>query len=177
MVHWSHTYSIDIDGVKKHDVKMHIVSEKAILLETTENFGKAFGKYLQENDCGWSKNTKFDDGSVRSGWLFSSETKSQERIISLLRRIHVGSVPPIMNSFSHSKDSEEMKKMCNSIYSNLEKIFSSMPEEKDTYTLSSDGGETIFYFNREDMDDTKGECVVRLEKSRKKLEIYQYIHL
>lgn len=168
VVHWDCTYKIKIDGTEKHRVVMYRYPDDRILLCGGDKFNTAFGRYFEEIEGSWN-------GS--NGWFFSTEKDHQQELFSLLRRIHTGEVPPILREFKHTSSEKDMKNMCKKIYSGLDEIFKLVPKEKDSFTLSSSEGETIFYFNRDEGDRTKGECVVMMEKSRKKVEIFQYMYV
>lgn len=167
-VHWDCSYKIPIDGVDQHRVVMYRYPDDRILLCSGDKFNIAFGRYFEEIEGIWN-------GS--NGWFFSIDSDKQQELTSLLRRIHTGDVPPILQEFRHTSSEQDMKNMCKKIYTGLDEIFSMVPKEKDSYTLASSEGETIFYFNRGEEDRTKGECVVMMEKSRKKVEIFQYMYV
>jgi hypothetical protein len=167
-VHWDHTYNIKIDGVDQHRVIIYTQLDDRILLCGGDKFNTAFGRYLDEIDGVWNGT---------NGWYFSTEDGKQKEVFSLLKRIHTGDVPPILKEFRHTSSEKDMKKMCQKIYGGLDEIFKLIPVEKDSFIISSSEGETIFYFNRSEGDRTKGECVVTLEKNRKKVEIFQYMYV
>lgn len=167
-VHWDCTYKISIDGVDQHRVVMYNHSDDKILLCGGDKFNTAFGRYFDEIEGEWNGT---------NGWFFSTEKDRQEELISLLRRIHSGDVPPILKEFRHTSSDRDMKKMCQKIYGGLNDLFKIIPTDKDSYTLSSPEGETIFYFNRGEEDRTKGECVVKLERNRKMVEIFQFMYV
>ena len=167
-VHWDCTYKITIDGENQHRVVMYKYPDDRILLCGSDKFNIAFGKYFDEIDGVWNG---------INGWFFSVAPEHQLELNSLLKRIHMGEVPPIVQQFRHSSSDIDMKKMCQKIYGGLDEIFKIAPTEKDSYTLNCSSGETIFYFNREERDRTKGECVIKLEKSRKKIEVFQYMYV
>lgn len=165
-VHWDCTYKISIDGVDQHRVVMYSYPDGRILLCGGDKFNTAFGRYFEEIEGIWN-------GS--NGWFFSVE--SEKELSSLLRRIYDGDVPPILREFRHTSSEKDMKNMCKKIYAGLDELFKLVPKEKDSFSLSSPEGETIFYFNRSEGDRTKGECVVMMEKSQKKVEIFQYMYV
>jgi len=178
-LHWEHTYELILNGQNKHPLKIYRFSQKALFLLTTENFNNAFRHCFEQIGGAWNSGLKFEDGQVKSGWLFPLEDEVQDGLFKLLRKIHSGEVAPILPSVG----GEDAKNMCVKIFNDLSKIFELIPrDKKESFSLpilSVEGkpeGETIFYFNREEDDRSKGNCVVTLEKNRKRLEIFQYIY-
>jgi hypothetical protein len=167
-VHWDHTYHLVLDGEKQHRVVIYTRKDDKLLLCTGDKFNKAFGRYFEEIEGVWN-------GS--SGWYFPVDEKSQKELFSLLKRIHTGDVPPILKEFHHTSSEKDMKKICQKIYGGLDNIFKMIPDQKDSFSIPSLEGETIFYFNRSEEDRTKGECVIKLEKNKKKVEIFQFMYV
>lgn len=182
-LHWEHTYDLELNGEKRHELKIYRFSPKALFLSTTENFNTAFHRYFEEVGGAWNNGLKFEDDSVKPGWLFPLEEEIQTKLFDLLKKIHSGDIPPIVSEFKHLKADEDMKNMCSKIFNDLSKIFELIPQdEKDSFSIPhlSEGGrpegETIFYFNRAEGERAKGSCVITLEKNRKRLEIFQYMY-
>lgn len=179
-IHWEHNYNIPLDNVNHHKVVIYNYSEEYLVLHCPELFNKGFGKYFEEIEGIWEGDIylKTPSGEKKiSGWYFSKSSENQERLFSLLKRIHDQDVPPIQSEFRHVTSEKEMEFLCKDIYFRLEQVFDIIPEEKDSFTLPIPGGETIFYFNKTDTDRTRGECIMKTSKNKKKVDIYQYIYV
>jgi len=175
-VYWEHTYDIKLSNKSTHHVVIYDFSPNLLFLRASDEFSLSFSRDLEDTGGNWNSNLKLDDGKVHPGWLFSKEEETVSNLFSLLKKIHTGDVKPEVKDL---KKEEEMKKMCNSIFSDLFQIFEKMTKEKEicVIPINSPGegviGETHFYFNRNEGDFTKGDCVVKLQKGKKLLEIYQ----
>jgi hypothetical protein len=177
-VYWKHDYQIQLGKKSNHQVIIYDFSPRLLFLQTSDEFSLAFKRYFEETGGDWNSSLKLDDGQVHPGWLFSKEKETVDKLFPLLKKIHTSEIPPIMKELENE---EEMKKLCNKILSGVENVFEMVPVEKDVGVFpiySKDGkklvGETIFYFNREDDDKVKGDCVVKFQKGKKTLEIYQF---
>ncbi len=163
--HWSHTYHLDLEGDKIHEVILYRFSSKVLLMTAPTKFNNAFGKYLEEIGGSWNDSLKCEEyPHPISGWLFPLEI--QENLIGLLGSIHKGDIEPRKVAKSTVD--------CNKLYAQLEKVFEMIPQTNEISVMEIPGGETIFVFNRPSDEIVRGECVLTLEKSRKKLEIYQH---
>lgn len=198
-LHWEHKYNIDLKGQKHHHLKIYTFSPKALFMVCTEYFNNAYRRYFEEVGGSWNTGIKLDDELVYDGWLFPLEDEIQKNLFDLLKKIHKGDIPPVINELNKRED---MKVMCSKIFNDLDKIFELIPaDENDSYSIfhppshgsstatmgptgrsttsaggPTGGGETIFYFNRDESERTKGNLIITLEKNRKKLEIYQYMY-
>ena len=170
-LHWNHFYELPLEGDKStYEVRIYRFSPKALFLIAPEPFYTAFGTKLNDVGGSWNSGLKLDDGVVYSGWLFDVEDETQGKLFGLMKNIHSGIVKP----------EKPFTVDCDSLYSDILAILGKIPTRKVFQTkkvLGSTGfpeGEMIFCFNRDQEEPVKGDCVLTIEKSKKKLEIFQY---
>ena len=170
-LHWNHTYKLNLNGVEdEYEVKIYRFSPRALFMIAPDQFNDAFGAHLSEIGGNWNTSLKIDDDHLYSGWLFDVEDETQGKLFGLLRKIHSG----------HVKPEKPFTVDCDSLYQDIQKVLEKIPSKKGYSTVKVNGstgfpeGEMIFCFNREPDEYVKGDCALLIEKSNKRLEIFQY---
>lgn len=164
--YWSQNYTIDD---KDYEVNLYRYSSKCIALKCDADFGKFFSYKFKEIDGLFNRSLNFSTHQIKErspGWIFKLTDENQEKLNNLLSDIHQGNCKPqkIIENIADDKK----------IFNNLQKLITSLTDEKKEVTfLDNDDMAIIFYYNYDEEDEKEGDCIYSVISSKKKLEIYQ----
>jgi hypothetical protein len=167
--YWSQDYTVDLEDVPIHNVKLYHYTKKCTVLVSTPEFGRGYSDHFKEIGGKFNKYLK-DIGPM--GWIFKIEQDTQDKLTNILYKIYEGTVKPKIFKPMIPEIGEEQR--AKRTYNMLDQLLKSLPEDSSSFVLSeNEEFKTTIYYNRDDFTVTEGEYIMGFESAHKKVDIYQ----
>ena len=148
--YWSQDYTIDLEGVSSHNVKLYHYSKKCTVLISTTEFGRGFSDHFKEIGRKFNKYLK-EIGP--SGWIFKVEEETQNKLNDLLYKIYEGSVKPKIFKPIVPEIGEEQR--AKRTYNMLNQLLEFLPIDSSSFVLAeNEESKTTVYYNKDDFTVT-----------------------